>query len=586
MNDFDALAAFVSRNLCEPFIRSIRFPRFKNLTAGAEIKFDFPITALVGPNGTNKSSILRALQACPNQNNIGDHWFDTELDRIDSSGEQDPHRYIHTYRAPSGALAEVIKARVGKASRGADYFETSAPRRRDGMAPMPRESPRRDSPLRNKTRWKPIEKHVVYLDFRSELPAYDIFMSFDWSGKANGASDKKKRIRERSRHVSAALSELREEHDFYGKNRILEPAEALSAEELTQVGRILGREYRSVRLVKHEYFGVEGYTAALETKYREYSEAYAGSGEFAAIMLVREITRAAACSLILLDEPETSLHPGAQSELMRFIARECRKKKHQVVLATHAPAIVEELPDRARKLLDIDPLSGYVEVVSQSCSAAEAFSRVGARYPKRTIIVEDNLAREFVLRAARTRGPDYLNSINVTPLPGGAETLAQRVAPVQAHLGSECTLILDGDQRPRSPLRPPKDLLDSELRNELDKVKIPVKALIRSGGDDNSSTQLVRSQRTTHEWFFRHTGYLPGDASPDDLLLEILGDRAGPGGAKKTWEDRTRQELGRLSNESVSSNEILETQRRALAAVADDESNLREILSELDRLLR
>lgn len=582
MNDFDALAAFVSRNLCEPFIRSIRFPRFKNLAAGAEIKFDFPITALVGPNGTNKSSILRALQACPNQYNIGDHWFDTELDRIDSSGEQDPHRYIHTYRAPSGALAEVIKARVGKTSRGADYFETSAPRRRDGMAPMPRESPRKDSPLRNKTRWKPIEKHVVYLDFRSELPAYDIFMSFDWGGKANGPSDKKKRIRKRSRHVRAALSELREEHDFYGKNHILEPAEVLNTDELACVGRILGRRYTAVCLVKHKYFGVEGYTAALETEHREYSEAYAGSGEFAAIMLVRAIARAPERSLILLDEPETSLHPGAQSELMRFIAQECKTKKHQVVIATHAPAIVDGLPDHARKLVDINPKTGYVQVVAQSASPEEAFARVGARFDRKTVIVEDDLAKEFVLRAARIKGQDFIDSINVTPVPGGADAMLRRVVTVQAQLQSECLVLLDGDKRAEEPMLDPSKVSDADLQVELDKVNISEGSLVRNGGAGDTDLQLAQARRVTYEWVAAHVRYLPGRESPDALLLSLVDEDAAAEPAKPYWRDRTHQELGMLPREKVSARQILETQRRELAKLDDQEPALQNILEMLE----
>lgn len=582
MSEYDDLAIFVDRSICEPFIRSIRFPRFKNLAASAELEFGFPITALVGPNGTNKSSILRALQACPNQYNIGDHWFDTKLDRIDPAGEQDPHRYIHTYRAPSGSLAQVIKARVGKTSRGADYFETSAPRRRDGMAPMPSESPREDTPLRNKTRWKPIEKHVVYLDFRSGLPAYDIFMSFKWSGKANDPSDKKRRVRDRSRHVSAALHELREEHNFYGKNRILEPAEVLNADELDCVRRILGRRYASVCLVKHEYFGVEGYTAALETEHREYSEAYAGSGEFAAIMLVRSIARAPERSLILLDEPETSLHPGAQSELMRFIAKECKAKKHQVVIATHAPAIVDGLPDHARKLLDINPRTGHVEVVAQSASSEEAFARVGAHFDRKTIIVEDDLAKEFVLRAARVKGQDFMDSINVTPMPGGADTLLRRVATVQAHLQSECLMVLDGDVRPKEPLLDPSKVPDADLQVELDKVNISEDSLVRNGGAGDAALQLAQARRVTYEWVAAHVRFLPSQVSPDALLLRLADKDSATEPAKPYWRDRTHRALGMLPGENVSARQILETQRRELAKLDDQEPALQSILGILE----
>ncbi|EOJ2774000.1 hypothetical protein ACM2MW_005453 [Klebsiella pneumoniae] len=39
----------------EPFIRHIRFPFFKNLAEGCKVDFNYPITAFVGQNGTNKT---------------------------------------------------------------------------------------------------------------------------------------------------------------------------------------------------------------------------------------------------------------------------------------------------------------------------------------------------------------------------------------------------------------------------------------------------------------------------------------------------------------------------------------------------
>lgn len=47
-----------------PYIDYIYFPYFKNLTSFTRIEFNFPITVLIGANGTNKSSILKALEAC------------------------------------------------------------------------------------------------------------------------------------------------------------------------------------------------------------------------------------------------------------------------------------------------------------------------------------------------------------------------------------------------------------------------------------------------------------------------------------------------------------------------------------------
>ncbi|AXL10894.1 hypothetical protein DXT68_01095 [Microbacterium foliorum] len=585
MGDFVTLQGFVDAGISEPFIRSIRFPRFKNLHGGSVIEFSYPLTALIGPNGTNKSTILRALQGSPNQYDIGDYWFDTPLDPLDQT-KGDPHRFIHSYRLPSGAHAEVIKARVGKSSRGADYFETSAPRLRDGMKKMPDPGDSSDEAYRNKTRWRPIEKEVVYLDFRQEIPAYDILMHFNWRKQANQPDEKKKRIRSRAPHVDAAMKGLQAKHELYGANRILEPADELTADELRDVSSILQREYSSVRIVKHDFFNVEGYTASLAVDGRTYSEAYAGSGEFAAIMLVRSISRATPGSLILLDEPETSLHPGAQRELMRFLAKQCVKNKHQVVLATHAPAMVEDLPDNGRKLLDLDSVSGRVRVVAQAATPAQAFSRVGGRIAERTIVVEDSLAKEVVLRAARLRGIDFVRSFSVLPVPGGAETLVSRVVAVQIALDSDCVVLFDGDCRPAEAVLASAEVPDAQLQDELNKVGLKADVLLRNGGNGQQAAHLAQIRRQALEWVQTHVAYLPTTYNPEALILEMIGEpHSGNKDAKARWASRTRQSLKILEGEKVTGEQILSEQVRALATVPDSSPRLLEVLSTLEDLL-
>ena len=73
MNEADrnALKAMLAARKFDPYISHIRFPHYKNLAPDLKIDFDFPITALVGPNGTNKSSILRAIQGSPGNENLG-----------------------------------------------------------------------------------------------------------------------------------------------------------------------------------------------------------------------------------------------------------------------------------------------------------------------------------------------------------------------------------------------------------------------------------------------------------------------------------------------------------------------------------
>ena len=53
-------------------------------------------------------------------------------------------------------------------------------------------------------------------------------------------------------------------------------------------------------------------------------------------------------SLVLIDEIETSLHPRSQRRLVRDLAEMCRLRDLQVILTTHSPYVLAELPPDAR----------------------------------------------------------------------------------------------------------------------------------------------------------------------------------------------------------------------------------------------
>lgn len=82
-----------NRKKFEPFINNINFISFKNFQQNAEIFFDFPITVLVGKNGSNKSSALLALYGSVPNHLISDYWFTSAVDK--ELGERP--RYFYSY---------------------------------------------------------------------------------------------------------------------------------------------------------------------------------------------------------------------------------------------------------------------------------------------------------------------------------------------------------------------------------------------------------------------------------------------------------------------------------------------------------
>ncbi|AJJ64778.1 AAA family ATPase [Yersinia aldovae] len=311
----------------EPYIQHIRFPFFKNIVLGSKIEFNFPITVLVGKNGTNKSSVIKALYGCPNGYSIRRFWFSTEIDNMDDINTEKGvfrSRYIYGYSdVESGFLAEVLQVRINAAKHNVDYWETSRPLAWDKME-LPDENIK-SSNLRG-TRWKKLSKKVLFIDFRSEISAFDRFM-YHADFNSDSGRTKQDFIRYRTKSLKYVIdNDLGSLKKFTGKKEHIIENTVLTAEEVDVVSFILNKKYDRIRYIEHKLFKLNGGTAILETKKLKYSEAFAGSGEFAVVSLVKAISRAGNNSLILLDEPEVSLHPGAQKRLMFYIYKQVLEK--------------------------------------------------------------------------------------------------------------------------------------------------------------------------------------------------------------------------------------------------------------------
>lgn len=583
----DPLLGMMRGGKFEPYIRYIRFPHFRNLADGTGIEFTYPVTVLVGPNGTNKTAILRALQGCPGSESMGKYWFSTSLDPI---GPEDRHRCIHGYYAPSaGAVVEVVKMRTQRAG-DPDYWETQRPIQADGMAPMPRLAPGEPMPAdRNRTRWKAIRKNVVYVDFRSSLSAFDrYFHHMPDSGGSATLTDKKNRIRARSRHLANAMNG-NQSHTWNRTERIIEAARPLDSAQVSAVSGILGRPYQAITVLRHRYFNLDGYSVQLHASGLSYSEAFAGSGEFAVVMLVLAVTEAGDRSLILLDEPEISLHPGAQRRLMAFIRNQAKDRCHQFVVSTHSPEIVRDLPDEAIKVFQARLGDGKIELSRQASAPADAFFRLGVPVSgEHVIFVEDKLAEVVVARAMRLLDDAAHARARIEVLPGGADEIQAHTIPVLALSGAECLVLLDGDQRKDFP-ESADDVPDAELRGTAEVMLGCPLRLPLSGGADGHSEEEEREQlRKIIEWAIAHVAYLPGD-DPESLIFSLLGEPAPPGGAKgakKEWVERARKALGKKEWENVTSAEILAEEDRALASVSDGSPDLVQLSRQLSGFLR
>jgi predicted ATPase len=503
-----------SANQFNRYIDFIRFPFYRNLEIDTIINFDFPLTVFIGQNGCGKSSCLHALFGAPKNYTPYSFWFDTKVDPITYyNDERKRHSFWYSFKDEHGVLKEVIKARI---KRGDDpnYWETSRPLSWAGMTP--RDDNKRD---------KPLVKNVVYIDFRAELSAFDKYFYF---GNVKGIKSKNKQefIQKKSIQLKKVLSGQKSSYNTPSGITNKKPRH-LTEVELNFISFILGKKYISGVFLEHSFFRNEGYSVIFKTSHAEYSEAFAGSGEVAVVRLVMLILDSSEYSLILLDEPEVSLHPGAQMRLKLFLLDRIKENKHQVVITSHSPSIVKGLPKEAIKAFYQNPSNGRF-IIKENVTPEEAFYHI--EYPindVKNITVEDILAKEIITAVLDKLGPSIKNLFIVKYNPGGESVIKREFIPVYCREPfSREFIFFDGDQKAADPHFdwrdfPMKSLnvkfIQKKIKEQVnEEIKFSIDGGLSSNGDEIQQLELLKKYL---DYYRRNVFYIP-KKTPEDLIWD------------------------------------------------------------------
>lgn len=175
-----------------------------------------------------------------------------------------------------------------------------------------------------------------------------------------------------------------------------------------------------------------------------YSENNMGFGEGRVIHTIRLLESCPVQSLIVLEEPETSLHEFAQYEFAKYLMDVSLRRGHQVIFSSHSSAMIRALPPEGRKMLarDNDGVKVYDHLSSIHLRNALTEGREGHLI----VCVEDAFAQSFLQEIVARRKPALRKRIKV--LPFGDANAVKGAVEVLRKSEVKAVGVRDGDQAP------------------------------------------------------------------------------------------------------------------------------------------
>lgn len=193
--------------------------------------------------------------------------------------------------------------------------------------------------------------------------------------------------------------------------------EPLTPEQVSQLNRTLGRTYEEASFDRSE----DKQVGVLTLSGIRYSNFHQGAGEDSVLDLLSLIAKAPDKSLVIIDEVEASLHPQAQRGLVTELLRLAHDKRLQIIVSTHSPFILEQLPSLARLFISVD--RDLKREVLYGISSDFALNLMDdERHAELDLYCEDQKSAYVIERLVALGAPDLLHRVGITEV-GPANTV-------------------------------------------------------------------------------------------------------------------------------------------------------------------
>lgn len=198
---------------------------------------------------------------------------------------------------------------------------------------------------------------------------------------------------------------------YSGKSLILHEKREIDQDIQDKLSRIIGQKYDELSFQSVEAKRKKAEIGIATRFGYSYSENNMGFGEGRVLYIVDKLENSPDQSLFVIEEPETSLHENAQYELAKYLIDVSNRKRHQIIVSSHSGIFMSALPSVSRKLL-VRKNDGVV--IHGGISANQVKSILSGGHNKSLdVCVEDHFAKLLLTEAIRTINKDILASIQI-----------------------------------------------------------------------------------------------------------------------------------------------------------------------------
>lgn len=403
------------------YLSSIRLERIRKFN-GSQINFSFPVTALIGPNGGGKSTII-GLAILAYQTSKPSNIFRKCIVGDDSMKDWEVE-------------FEVIDKKIN--NTGTQKFSLS---------------------LLEENNWKwsdSFKREVKFLSINRTVPIGESSY-FSYRKKISTPTLKsKKQVQKKftQKKVENISSIKLESEKILGKSlndfslyEFYFPTKNSYRKEL--VGMVKTKDgkdrpkYKSVLIEPTEDdFKEKQILFVSSDGINTYSEFNFGSGETSIIRMVAEMESLPDGALVLIEEIENGIHPIAVRRVVEYFIELAHRKKLQIIFTTHSDYAIDPLPSEAIWAC----LDGKLQ---QGKLSIEALRAVTGRFDRKlAIFVEDNFAKTWIEYILRIKLNSGLEEIGIFALGGdGNAVKIHESHALNPSIEFKSICIIDGDSK-------------------------------------------------------------------------------------------------------------------------------------------